>query len=88
MVDLVALALLGRHELGGPDDETGAGRVLVAPKRLGDTEIEHEASEIRSHEDVRGLDVAVHDPCLVRRVERFRDLAYHFDGAFQRPGLP
>ena len=88
VVDLLALALFGRHELGCSDDEAGAGGVLVPSERLGDTEVEHQTSEVWRDQNVRGFDVAVDDARLVRCVESLGDLTDDFDRSVQRPRLP
>ena len=64
-----------------------AGEVIVATcddargcrgssriQRLGEPEVEHLDRAVRLDLDVRGLDVPVHDPLLVRRLERVGDL--------------
>ncbi len=43
-------------------------------ERFGEAEVEHLHRAVRAHLDVRGLQVAVDDPLLVRGLERLRDL--------------
>ena len=42
--------------------------------RLGEAEVEHLHRAVGPHLDIRGLEIAVDDPLLVRRFERLRDL--------------
>ncbi len=46
----------------------------VRVERLGETEVQHLHRAVTSHLDVRGLQIAMDDPLLVRRLERLGDL--------------
>ena len=86
-IDGIAEQLLGAHVFRCPDDEPRARQRLVRPflDGLGDAEVDdlrHLATVLgRGDDDVVGLQVAMHDPQLVRRDERFRDLARDIDDA-------
>jgi hypothetical protein len=76
-VDRAALDLLGRHVVDRADETALAGQ--AAHRR--DVPREAEVADVGTlalvglrDEDVARLDVAVHEPCRVRRVERARDL--------------
>jgi hypothetical protein len=75
-VDALAADLLGRDEAERPDPAAGpaearAGRGLA----LGQAEVREVGVVLGAEQDVRGLDVAVHEPVRVRGVERAADLA-------------
>ena len=61
---------------------TGAHRV----DRLGQAEVEDLDGAVRPHLDVRGLQIAVDDPLLVRSFERLRDLLRDGQGFVERQG--
>ena len=52
--------------------------------RLGETEVEHLHGAVAAHLDVRGLEVAVNDPLLVRGFEGLGDLPRHRQGLVER----
>jgi hypothetical protein len=87
--DLLAAHLLGRH-VGRrphhlrPDRDLDVGRHSASETEVGE---DHAAALVEQH--VRGLDVAVHDPDVVRRGEPLRDLAADVGGLADRePPLP
>ena len=53
--------------------EIGAD-AIDSGERFGETEIEHLDGAIRPHLDVGGLEITMHDPLLMRRLERVGDL--------------
>ena len=85
-----AARLLGRHVAGRAEDGAELRAVggqrrrasQVRPPlrarrglhRLGQPEVEHLDRAVRAHLHVRGLEVAMHDPLLVGRLERLGDL--------------
>ena len=87
MIELVTFALLGRHELRRSYDEAGIRGVLLTSKRLGDAEVEDEASKVGRHENVGGLDVTMNDVATMCGVERVGYLGDHLYHAVQRPRL-
>ena len=60
----------------------GAGRV----HGFRETEVEHLHGAVAAHLDVRGLQIAVDDPLLVRGFERLRDLLRDGQGFVERHG--
>ena len=79
-VELVAasLRLLGRHVVGRPD-QLQAARQLALRAGLRDAEVQHLDEGVVlavdvDQEDVRWLEVAVHDAAVVGRAQRRRDL--------------
>ena len=79
VIDLLAqaLGLLGRHVLRRAGDALAFGQPRP-PAGLRDAEVQHldevlDAGAAEQH-DVFGLEIAVHDPALVRRVQRAGDL--------------
>jgi hypothetical protein len=87
VIDLLALARLGRHVLRRPEDDAGGGEVLRAAlgHHLGQAEIEQLderriTAPLEQHHVV-GLEVAVDDPGGVGRRQRVGDLCAHV----QRP---
>ena len=85
-VGLVALDLLGRDVLQRAHELPGLGELLAGRRVLGQPEVGQVAvlhgfrPAARRHEDVGGLDVAMHQPALVRGVERAGHLADHRHG--------
>ncbi len=89
-VDRLPPGLLGRHVGRGPEDDAGP-RGLVRERRrlrvvallllgiaregLGQTEVQELHLAVWCHRHVRGFEVAVDDPLLVRVLERFCHLA-------------
>ena len=79
--------LLRRHE--GRGTEELAGRGQGRGRQLGDAEVHDLRLAGRGHDhDVRGLDVAVNDPLLVRMVERFGQLLGDTQGLAPVHGHP
>jgi hypothetical protein len=92
-VELLALRLLGRHELGRPEHhallrEHDAARAKLALGHLGETEVEHlreiPAAVLVGEEDVLGLQVAVNDAEAVGLVQGAADLHQDRDGSLVR----
>ena len=81
-VRLVAGDLFGRHVLGR--SEYGAGHGQRAAGQLGDAEIGDLHAAVGQHHDVRGLDIAMHDPAGMGEGERVGDGGGDLDGAFAR----
>jgi len=81
-IGLVAANLLGRHVSDGAERRPAA-REPVAAAELGQAEVEDLHETVASHEQVRRLDVAVHDPGLVSFVQPVgrlhRDVQRAFD---------
>ena len=99
LVDGAAARLLGRHVSGGAEDDADAGhgarrdrwrllRIVFSRRpRIGELrepEVEHLHGPVLADADVRGLEIAVHDALLVRRFERFGDLAGDRQGLVDR----
>ena len=74
----VSLCLLGRHVLGGADDPSGHGQA-VAGENLGDAEIGQLDEPLGGDQQVGGLQIAMNDAGVVRRLERLADLDGDFD---------
>ncbi len=70
----VARRLLGRHEGGGSEDGARLGEALARDERGAEVAEERAPAllEVAHDEDVPGLQVAVNDPTLVRRLEGAR----------------
>lgn len=86
--------LLGAHGLGRADElaEAGEARAPLALRvdRPGDTEIDHlryRTSVDGRDQDVRGLEVAVDDPLLMRMVDRAADRHEELDSARDRQAV-
>ena len=81
-VDGAALRLLGRHvrdraqhsAFAGLQGARGRAAVLLGHRELGQAEVEDLGAPVRGHQDVFGLEVAMHDPLLVRGGQRVRHL--------------
>ena len=90
-VDLEPLHLLGRHVVGRAHDVAGAGH--GGGGEPGHPEVHDLHRLVLIDEDVRGLDVAVHDALLVRVGEAqehrgdHRDLALYVQGGLATHGL-
>ena len=87
LVQGVARDRLGGDVLERSDDLSGRGDTRQRSRALGQAEVGEIAVLLPCRlrdEDVRGLDVAVYEPLLVRRVERFGDLGEDVD---RSPGL-
>ena len=69
----LAHRLFGRQVLGGTHDHARGGQIDLVP-RAGDAEVGQFHHAVRANEDVRRLDVAVHDACACGGTERHRDL--------------
>ena len=78
-VDVLGLDLLGRHVLGRPDHDAGAGQA-ARPAREGDSEIHDPDVPLAVDHDVLGLEVAVDDADPVGLVQALGDLAADGDG--------
>ena len=93
-VELVSGELLWAHVLGRAHHEPGLGHLLrVARARLRDPEVHHlhqvrPVAVLRDH-DVVGLQVAVHDPRIMRDLQRVARLVDDAPGPrrWQRAGL-
>ena len=73
--DGLAADLLGRRVVGAADPLVGAGRAVGRRRQPRQAEVRQECVIAGADEDVRGLDVAVHEADRVRRAERVGDLA-------------
>jgi hypothetical protein len=80
----VALRLLGRQVLRGAHDRAGLGHVRRAGAR--DPEVGDLRAALLVDDHVVGLDVAVHDPALVREARGAQDLEHDVDRAVGRSG--
>ena len=69
----LAHRLFGRQVLGGTHDHARGGQVDLV-SRAGDAEVGQLHHAVRANEDVRRLDVAVHDARACGSTERHRDL--------------
>ncbi len=75
-VDGAGLDLLGRHVVGGADPGARAGQTAGRAEALGQPEVGEVdvlVLALAADQDVGRLDVAVHQPALVRGVERRAD---------------
>ena len=80
--DVVARDLLGRDVLERADDVPWGGDAAERARALGQAEVGEVAVLLAAghrDEDVRGLDVPVHETLLVSRVQSFRDLLEQAD---------
>src|SRR5947209_17703926 len=59
---------------------------MVLRKKFGETEIENFGGTALGHEDIRGLDVAVHDTFFVSGIEGIRKLNPNIHGTRNRDG--
>ena len=67
--------LLGRHVAQGTHPEAGRCEVFVCRfESLGDSEVGHKRVALHREKNVLRLDVAMHDPALVRVAERRADI--------------
>jgi hypothetical protein len=81
-IDVLAATLLGRH-VGERADDAAVARHALRPLRARDAEI-HDLEQARIGEDqVRRLDVAMHDSHLVRIGKAVRRLRDHCERLFQ-----
>ncbi len=73
---MTALGLFGGEVRGGAHDGTGLGETLFDGRtdRAGDAEVGHLHVPGRAHDDVGGLDVAVHHAGFVRFAQRGGDV--------------
>ena len=74
-VERRAGGLLGRRVARGADDRAGRLGPARLGERAGETEVGDAHDAVLVEEQVRGLDVAVHEPARVRVLERAGDLA-------------
>ena len=79
-----AAGLLGGHVIDGADDGAGLGHGRPRLERARDAEVGDEGVPVAVDQDVLRLEVAVHDPGLVRRLERLGDLARQRQRPFDR----
>jgi hypothetical protein len=63
--DLATEELFWRRIARRQRTESGAGRIAVFVKQLGNTEVKQLGLALRGHQDVRGLDITVHDQRMV-----------------------
>jgi hypothetical protein len=92
VIDLVHAELLGRHERQRAGDRCHATRSGIARHRLfllrreqrRDAEVEHFDRALQRHDDVLGLEIAMHDVRGVRVRERLRDRHDELDHAAER----
>ena len=73
----VAAGLLGSHVVDRADERPGASQPVAADDVSREPEVRQVhvlAAAARGHQDVRGLDVPMHQPSRVGGVERLRDL--------------
>ena len=80
--DVVARYLLGRDVLERADDVPWGGNAAERARALGQAEVREVAMLLAAgycDEDVRGLDVPVHETLLVSRVQSLRDLLEQAD---------
>ena len=79
--------LLRRHVAGGSEDDARLGRRrdrgIGSGRRRRFRESEIENLDARAEDDVRGLQIAMHDAALVRVRQRFRDLSSDAKRIFQ-----
>ena len=93
VVDGLAARLLGAHVAQGPEHEArlrlgerlhlgdAVLRLRLGLEQLGEAEVEDLGVAVRRHDHVLGLDVAVHDPGLVRLLQPARHLGRDLDRA-------
>ena len=74
------MELLGRHVVDGAEEVAGGRQLRVGAGEAGEPEV-RQVGVLAAQQDVRGLDVAVHEPGGVRGVERARDLVDDRRGA-------
>ncbi len=72
--DLHRRGLLGGHVLLGADDHVGLGLLAGAVRFHDEAEVEEDDAPLGGHEDVRGLDVAMHLPGRVKRAHAANEL--------------
>ena len=85
-VDLVAADLLGRAVLDRAHELAGLGQACVDLAPLDQPEVRQVRVALAVEQDVARLDVTMHEPTGVRRVERGGDLRDDLDRAFGRQG--
>jgi hypothetical protein len=73
-VDRRTREVLRRHEVDGPDPFAAVGQVGLGVDGSGDAEVRQVDVVVRGEQDVGRLDVAMDEPCGVRRVEGVGDL--------------
>jgi hypothetical protein len=86
VIDRAAGGLLGRHVAHGAVPDEGVGIEGVFLSQFGQPEIEDSHVAELGDEDVRGLDVPMHDAVIVRACETGRDLKGDADHLVNRHG--
>ena len=79
------LRLFGRHVVGCAEGDAVLGDGVVAEFAC-EAEVGELCGAVFAHEDVAGLDVAVHESCVVAVAERERDLMHDLEGFRLRHG--
>jgi hypothetical protein len=77
VVARLALALLGRHVRGRAHDQAGHGKARRVDAR--DAEVRDLERAAVRQDQVRRLDVAMHDPAIVRVLQRLQELRHDRD---------
>ena len=76
LVDGPAADLLGRHEVHRPDPAAGRGQPAFGEGVAREAEVAEVDLVVGAEQDVRGLDVAVDEPRVVRGVQRVGDMGH------------
>ena len=86
-VDRPPARLLRTHVMRRADHGAGARHVRGRIVGAGDAEIGQRRGAVFAHQDIVGLDVAMHEAFGVRIIERSRNFAHHAQGERDRPRL-